>query len=261
MKKKKIALYSALALVSYLVFVVVQTPADRLYELVKDKLPAVKLYQLDGSIWQGRSALVTIGPRAERLISLKWELQPAALFLGRAQAEVNFKYDGRNVAATVGRNLGGYFLKDLNANLAAATIEKFSAQFAIGLKGIFKVELDTLSLAAGQLNHVEGKLTWRDAGIDLNSASFGDFEAILNTVDGTINGVIRDLDGPMKVNGTLILQPTGEYVFAGTIELRDKNRNDLRQGLRFIGTPNPKGVYTIKYQGQLPIDSLAAISD
>ncbi|VAW85974.1 hypothetical protein MNBD_GAMMA17-1101 [hydrothermal vent metagenome] len=260
MKKKKIALYSALALVSYLMFVAVQTPADHLYGLVKDKLLAVKLYQLDGSIWQGRSALVTIGPRAERLESLKWELQPAALFLGRAQAEVSFKYDERNVVATVGRDLGGYFLKDLNASLAAATVERFAAQLAIGLKGLFKIELDTLSLAAGQLSNVEGKLTWRDAGIDLNNTSFGDFEAILNTVDGTINGVIRDLDGPMKVNGTLILQPTGEYVFAGTIELRDKNRNDLRQGLRFIGEPNPQGIYTIKYQGQLPMSRLAATS-
>ncbi len=260
MKKKKIALYSALALVSYLVFVVVQTPADRLYGLVKDQLPAVKLYQLDGTIWQGRSALATIGPRAERLESLKWELQPAALFLGRAQAEISFKYDGRKVAATVGRDPGGYFLKDLNASLAAATVEKLSAQLAMGLKGLFKIELDSLSLTAGQLSNVEGKLIWHDAGIDLNNTSLGDFEAILNTVDGTINGVIRDLDGPMKVNGTLILQPTGEYVFAGTIELRDKNRHDLRQGLRFIGMPNSKGVYTIKYQGQLPMSHLATIS-
>ncbi|MCF6323270.1 MAG: type II secretion system protein N [Gammaproteobacteria bacterium] len=260
MKKKKIALYSALALVSYLVFVAVQTPADRLYGLIKDKLPDVKIYQLDGTIWQGRTALVTIGPRAERLESLKWELQPAALLLGRAQAEINFKYDNRNVTATVGRSVGGYFLKDLNASLVAATVEKFAPQLAIGLKGLFKIELDALSVSDGQLSHVEGKLTWRDAGVDLNNTSFGDFEAILNTVDGTINGVIRDIDGPMKVNGTLILQPTGEYVFAGTIELRDDNRNDLRQGLRFIGTPNPKGIYTIKYQGQLPMSRLAAIS-
>ncbi|MBL1259107.1 MAG: type II secretion system protein N [Thiotrichaceae bacterium] len=260
MNKKKIALYSALALVSYLVFVAVQTPADRLYGLVKDKLPAVKLYQLDGAIWQGRAALATVGPGAERLESLQWALQPAALFLGRAQAEISFKYDERNVAATVGRDLQGYFLKDLNASLTAASAEKFAPQLAIGLKGLFKIELDEVSVVAGQLNNVTGKLVWRDAGVDLNNTSFGNFEALLTTVDGTINGVVRDLDGPMKVNGTLILQPTGEYVFAGTVELRDKNRNDLRQGLRFIGTPNPKGVYTIKYQGQLPMSSLAAIS-
>jgi len=259
MKKKKIALYSLLALMSYLVFMVVQTPADRLYGLVKEKLP-VKLYQVEGSMWQGRSALVTVGATAQRLESLKWVLQPSALLLGRAQALVSFKYDGRNVEATVSRGLGGLFLNDLNASLAAVTIEKFSPQLAMGLKGLFKIELDTLSLADGQLSNVEGKLIWHDAGIDLNNTTFGNFEAVLNTVDGTINGVVRDIDGPMKVNGTLILQPTGEYVFAGTIELRDKNRNDLQQGLRFIGTPNPKGIYTIKHQGQLPMNSLAAIS-
>jgi len=259
MNKKKVALYSSLALVSYLVFLAVQTPADRLYGLVKDKLP-IKLYQVEGSIWQGRTALATVGPRAERLEMLKWELQPSALLLGRAQAAVNFNYDERNVKATLGRDISGYFLNDFQASLAASTIEKFSQQLAFGLKGFFEIELDSLSLVAGQLNDVEGKLTWRDAGVDLNNTSFGNFEAVLTTVDGVINGVVRDLDGPMKVNGTLVLQPTGEYLFAGTIELRDKQRNDLRQGLRFIGTPNPKGIYTIKHQGQLPMGSLAAIS-
>jgi general secretion pathway protein N len=259
MNKKKVVLYSALALVSYLVFVAVQTPADRLYGLVKDKLP-VKLYQVDGSIWQGRATLATVGPRAERLESLKWELQPAALLLGRAQAAVNFNYDERNVVATLGRSISGYFLNDVNASLSASTVEKFSQQLAFGLQGIFNIELESLSLAAGELNDVEGKLFWRDAGMELNNTSFGNFEAVLTTVDGVINGVVRDLDGPMKVNGTLVLQPTGEYVFAGTIELRDQQRNDLRQGLRFIGTPNPKGIYTIKHQGQLPLGSLATIS-
>jgi len=259
MNKKKVVLYSALALVSYLVFVAVQTPADRLYGLVKDKLP-VKLYQVDGSIWQGRAALATVGPRTERLESLKWELQPAALLLGRAQAAVNFNYDERNVTATLGRNISGYFLNDVSASLSASTVEKFSQQLAFGLKGIFNIELESLSLVGGQLSDIEGTLSWRDAGMELNNTSFGNFEVALTTVDGVVNGVVRDLDGPMKVNGTLVLQPTGEYLFAGTLELRDKQRNDLRQGLRFIGTPNPKGIYTIKHQGQLPMGSLAAIS-
>jgi len=259
MKKKQVLFYGALALVSYLLFVVVQTPADRLYGLVKDKLPA-KFYQVDGSIWQGRAALVTVGPRSQQLESLKWELQPASLLLGRAQAAVSFNYDSRNIAAILGRSFGGYFLRDLNATLAASTVEQLSQQLAFGLKGVFKIELAELSLAGGQLNSAEGKLTWRGAGVELNNTDFGNFEAVLNTVDGTINGAIRDLDGPLKVNGTLVLQQSGEYVFAGTVELRDNNRNDLRQGLRFVGTPNAKGVYTIKHQGQLPMSSLAAIS-
>jgi len=257
--KKKIALYSALALVSYLVFVVVQTPADRLYGLVKDKLP-LSLYQIDGTIWQGSSPVVTVGKPQQRLEALQWELQPAALFLGRAQAAVSFKYDSRDVSATLGRTLSGLYLRDLEGSLAAATIEKFSQQLAFGLKGVFKVDLDEITINGAELGSVVGAIRWRGAGLEMNNTSLGNFELKFTTVDGKINGVVRDIDGPLKVNGTVLLQPSGEYLFAGTVELRDKQRNDLRQGLRFVGTPNPKGIYTIKHQGQLPMNALAAIA-
>ncbi len=253
--KKKGFLYGALALVSYLVFVVVLTPADRLYGLVKDKLP-IALYQLDGTAWHGSAAVATMGKRPQRLESLQWELQPAALLLARAQTAVDFRYDNRDFSGTVGRGFSGAYLHDFEGSLAAATIETFSQQLAFGLSGLFEIELDELALAGEQLASVEGTVHWRDAGLELNNTSFGNFELKLTTVDDVINGVVRDIDGPLKVNGTLLLQPAGDYIFAGTVELRDKQRNDLRQGLRFIGTPNAKGIYTIKHQGQLPMSNL-----
>lgn len=257
--KKKRFLYGALALVSYLIFVVALTPADRLYGLVKDKLP-LALYQLDGSVWQGRAAVATAGNPPQRLESLKWELQPAALLLGRAEAAVSFKYDSRNVAAVVGRDPGGLFLRELKGSLAAKTMETFAPQLAFGLSGLFQIDFEEVALDGAQLRSAEGTIRWRDAGIELNNTSFGNFELVLTTTDGVINGAVRDIDGPLKVNGTLQLQPSGEYLFAGTVALRDQQRNDLRQGLRFVGKPDSKGAYTVKHQGQLPIEKLAAIA-
>ncbi len=255
--KKKPFLYGALALVSYLIFVVVQTPADRLYGLVKEKLP-MALYQLDGTVWQGRAAVATVGKPSQRLESLQWDLQPTALLLARAQSAVNFRYDNRDFSGTLGRSLSGPYLRDFEGSLTAARLERFSPQLAFGLSGLFQIDLDELALAGQQLAGVEGTVRWRDAGLELNNTSFGNFELVLTTVDDKINGVVRDIDGPLKVNGTLLLQPAGDYIFAATVELRDQQRNDLRQGLRFIGTPNSKGIYTIKHQGQLPMSALAA---
>ncbi len=260
MNKKKAFLYSALALVSYLLFVVVQTPAERLYGLVKERLP-LTLYQLDGTAWQGSATVATFGGRSQRLESLQWVLQPATIFLGRVQADVSFQYDNRDVSGTVGRDLGGLYLREFKGSLAAATLERLSPQLAFGLTGLFQFNLAELVLEGVQLASVEGEIQWHDAGLEMNNTSFGNFELSLATTDdGKINGVLRDLDGPLKVRGTLRLQPSGEYVFAGTLELRDNSRNDLRQGLRFVGTPNAKGVYTIKHQGKLPLANLAALS-
>ena len=255
--KKKAFLYSALLLVCYLVFMVVLMPADRLYGLVKAQLPA-SLYQIDGTIWHGRAAVATIGQ--QRLEALQWQPQPSALFRGRAQVAVNFRYEGRAFSATLGRGLSGLYLRDFEGSLTAASIEKFSQQLAYGLKGIFDIDLKEIATHGSELASIDGSIRWRGAGLEMNNGSLGNFELKFTTVDGKINGVIRDIGGPLKVNGTLFLQPSGAYLFAGTIELRDKQRNDLRQGLRFIGTPNPKGVYTIKHQGQLPVNRLAAFA-
>lgn len=258
--KKKAFLYGALALVSYLLFVVVQTPAERFYGLIKEKIP-LELYQLDGSVWQGSAVVATFGKRSQRLESLQWALQPAALFLGRVQAEVSFRYDNQNVSTTVGRNLSGLYLHEFKGTLAAVTLGTLSPQLAFGMTGLFQFDLAELALDGEQLARAEGSIYWRDAGFELNNTAIGNFELRLTTADdGRINGVVRDLDGPLKVNGTLQLQPTGEYTFAGTVELRDTQRDDLRQGLRFIGTPNAKGTYTIKHQGQLPMGGLAAFA-
>lgn len=257
--KKKAFLYGSLALLSYLIFVVVLTPADRLYGQFKERLP-LALYQLQGTVWQGSAAVATVGPREQRLESLKWELQPEAIFIGRAQAALSFKYDKRDVAAVVGRDHAGLFLRDLKASLAAATLEKLSPQLALGLSGLFQVDLAEVALDGGQLATIDGRVRWRDAGLELNNTSFGNFELLLSTTDGVVSGTVSDIDGPLKVNGTLQLQPSGEYLFAGTVELRDKQRNDLAQGLRFIGTPNAKGSYTVKHQGRLPMEKLAAFA-
>ncbi len=253
--KKKIVLYGALALVSYLFFVAAQTPADRVYHWAKAKLP-LALYQIDGTVWQGRAAVATLGQRPQRLESLQWELQPAALLLARVQSAVSFRYDDRDFSGTLGRGLSGPYLHDFKGSLAAAAIETLSPQLAFGLSGLFEIEFDELALEGEQLGVVEGTIHWRDAGLELNNTTFGNFELVLTTADDKINGVVRDIDGPLKVNGTLLIQPAGDYIFAATIELRDNQRNDLRQGLRFIGTPNAKGVYTIKHQGQLPLQAL-----
>jgi len=255
--KKKAVLYGALALVSYLFFVAAQTPADRVYHWAKEKLPFA-LYQIDGTVWQGRAAVATLGQRPQRLEALQWKLQPAALLLVRAQGAVNFRYDNRNFSGTVGRSLSRLYLHDLKGSLAAAAVETLSPQLAFGLSGLFEIEFDELALDGAQLGSVEGTIRWRDAGMELNNTTFGNFELVLTTADDKINGVVRDIDGPLKVNGTLLIQPVGDYIFAATIELRDNQRNDLRQGLRFIGTPNAKGVYTIKHQGQLPLQALTA---
>ncbi len=254
--KKKVVLYGALALMSYLIFMVVLIPADRLYGLAKERLPFA-LYQLDGTLWKGSASVVTFNQGSQRLEAVKWELQPAALLMGRAQATVKFRYDNRAVSVTVGRSLSALYLHDFNGRMTAATIEQFSPPPAIGLKGVIDVDLSELSMSGSEWVAVNGVVRWRNAGLDLNNTTLGSFELTLTTVDGKTNGVVKETDGPLKVNGTLLLRPSGEYLFAGTVELRDKQRNDLRQGLRFIGTPNAQGVYTIKYQGQLPMSRLA----
>jgi hypothetical protein len=66
-----------------------------------------------------------------------------------------------------------------------------------------------------------------------------------------MTGQLRDLDGPLAVNGQVVLQPTGEYEVNGTVVVRNSSDDSLNQALQVLGPPDPQGRRSFSLSGSL----------
>ena len=61
------------------------------------------------------------------------------------------------------------------------------------------------------------------------------------TDDGLIIGELKDLSGPLIINGKVTLSPPMNYEIVSQIGARPDAPSDLVQGLALLGPPGPDG--------------------
>ena len=86
------------------------------------------------------------------------------------------------------------------------------------------------------------------------AGSVGSFEINFETTADGVKGVLKDIEGPLQANGVIMLRPDGSYQFTASFTPRDARRNDIKQGLRFIGNPDPAGKVTTSQTGKLQLE-------
>ena len=70
-----------LGAVLYVLFLVVNAPADKLLPLLQPQLQGIRLSGVDGRIWSGQAQYVEVLPL--QLSEVHWSFRPFALVLGR----------------------------------------------------------------------------------------------------------------------------------------------------------------------------------
>ena len=252
---KKAIRYSALAIMLYAVFLFVLVPADRVYAVLKEKAPLpVSLYQVNGSVWNGGATVAMMG--TQRLEFLTWELEPLALLLGRLEIALGFSKNDGKMNVTAGRSLlGDYYLRDADASFPAVELESMLSPMKLGLAGNITASLKEMRIAGKQLSAVEGTLIWDKAGL-ISSADnpVGSFGIDFATTEEGIRGVLKDSGGPLQADGILVLKPDGSYQLTASFTPRDAGRDDIKQALRFLGTPDPAGKVSVSKTGNLQLE-------
>lgn len=246
--------YGLLLVGAYIVFLLLQIPAARVYAWLApdERLPA-QLYQISGSIWNGRAEAATIGD--VRIDSLAWHFRPHALVTGRVEAAVEFSRDNGRVASISGRSLAGaYYLRDVKADFPLDDLAPLVTGARMGLSGELKIELDRVEVSEQKIVAARGVIAVENAGLDAPAnVSLGGFTLTLETTDEGIKGVLKDDGGPLQADGILMLNPDGRYRLTAEIAARDPQRGDLRQALQFIGTPSPAGKVSLTRHGVVPL--------
>jgi hypothetical protein len=248
--------YILLVVGAYVLCLIVQLPAAQIYAWMKPRgvLP-VQLYQISGTLWHGRATAAIAG--RTRIDAPAWAFHPRALLLGRIEYDLTGNLGPIPLSAIAGRGLGTpVYVKDSRIALPLNEVLRFMDLQDLGLNGRFQAEIVRLELRAQAIKSIDATLSVADVALGPPvNIQLGGATMRLESSDDVVKGVLKDSGGPLQADGILIYQPNGDYQFSLSLSARNPADTQLRQALRFVGTPNAAGKVSLNRRGHIDLAS------
>ena len=225
-----------LAAIAFLAIVLVRMPAAWLLPTRGGQWSCASI---EGSLWSGGCAALTVSSTS--LGDLSWDLHPLRLMLGRAAAHLTLSHGPAEAAADVEATLGGR----VTARNVVADLPLDSALLPAvpaNLHGRAHCELALVELQRGVLRQLQGRIEARnlEERSGTNTA-LGSYAVTFPGGSGDPVGTLRDLEGPLALEGTLRLTPAPGFELEGLIAARSGAPPEVVNSLRFLGSPDATG--------------------
>lgn len=237
----------------YGVFVLANTPAAWLYShVLKSHLGGVALFDIKGTVWEGRAAMVRTDTL--QLDNLHWDLHPWALLWGKLEAAVNFDLQAAPAHMIIARSItGAWYLTEAAMELPAQQLEPLLRMPGAELGGNLRMVFPSFIVRNGRVTAVEGSVTWHKASLRKPLAvELGSFELVLETGTEGVTGKLLDQGGAVQAQGVFKLQADGAYQFTAVFASRDPQQPLVTQGLRLFGSSAADGRVNYTASGVLP---------
>lgn len=236
-----------LGLVTLLIGLVALFPARVAYHWASP--PGVAIAGIEGTVWSGRAREAEVA--GLYLQNINWRMRPLAIFTGRIAYAVEADAASGFAAADVALGLGGSAaLENLTASLALSALQ--DAVGMPGLDGAVSAQFARLEFADGVPVAANGTLEIANLRAPIvHRSALGGFRAEFFTQDTGIVASVEDVDAVVDVAGSLSLGADRNYQFIGQVAPTDKTPAELRDQMRFLGTPNERGNYEMRLEGQL----------
>jgi len=238
--------YVLLGVASYLVFVIVQFPANKAYYMAEDLLDEknvpIEMFGVNGSLWQGTASTVIYD--GKRFDGVAWEFHPLDLFTANASVTLRFKGKNTSVNGKFSKSIFGTLaLNNVRANIGATELLSLLKIPAVKLGGSFALNLTQLELTEKTVDYIQGRLLWSDAESKFpQKLTMGDIFSDFSTTDeGVIQAKLGDGGGPLELNGDLTVNPDGKYDLKGLLAARAGRQSVLGRSLGFIGKYDASG--------------------
>ena len=243
-----------ISLVFFLFFLLWKVPANLLYNRLVDKGTlsedlVILTNQPQGSWNSGKVTDLSI--KGIRISELQWQLQPAALLLGRLQFAMSCDLSQGRSSWSLGVGIKDITIKKLRGELSTAILDV--AVPGIKLTGVLKLNDLWFTFTNGQLVKATGQTIWSEAGIGPPyNIALGGLQLDLMTDPNGINTMLRDTGGPLQADIVGKLTENGRYSFDGTINSREGSSPDLASFLQILGQPGKDGMIKVSYRGEIP---------
>jgi general secretion pathway protein N len=213
-------------------------------------MPAgVAISGIQGSIWHGHALEGEIGGIYVR--NLNWRMQPWHLFTGELAYSVEADTVSGFVNGDVAIGIGGSAsLRNLTASLSLRSMQSIVGM--PGLDGTANLQFERLVLENGIPVAADGTLEVANLLAPLiHRSSVGGFRAEFFTQDSGIVASVEDTDAVVELAGSLSVSSDRTYQFLAQVAPKNTTPENLREQMRFLGTPNERGQYELRLEGQL----------
>jgi hypothetical protein len=225
-----------LAAVAFVAIVLARMPAEW---VVPMRGPQWACASIDGSLWSGMCGGLKVS--GTPLGDLSWELHPLRLAAGRLAAHLTLSHGPADAAADVELTFG----QRLTARNVVADLPLDPAllpSLPPNLHGRAHVDLSLAQVQRGVIRQLQGRIEVHNleerSG---NNTALGSYSVSFPGGSGDPVGALRDLEGPLALEGTLRLTPAPGFELEGVIAARRGAPPELVNSLRFLGSPDATG--------------------
>jgi hypothetical protein len=224
---------------------------------VRHVLPYVKLPQtvrltgVDGNLFSGSIAEVRIN--GFPIKGIRYSYMPSCIpmlklcyHIDYDQGQVQLAYDVLNGDTEVSRSRVEYPVTALLAQLPTPALVKPT--------GRLQLEIDDMSMQQNKLLSVNGKLTWRDLGLDDdgNDVNIGDYQVDFSGDAKAYNFTLNDLDAALDVSGDGSISAAGIYEVDVRIAPQSGLDRQIKSILNLVAARSNDNKYRIEQKGRLP---------
>jgi general secretion pathway protein N len=209
----------------------------------------VAISGIQGSIWRGHALEGEIGGIYVR--NLNWRMQRWQLFTGELAYSIEADAASGFVNGEVAIGIGGSAsLRNLTASLSLASIQSIVGM--PGLDGTANLQFERLVFENGIPVAADGTLEIANLLAPLiHRSSVGGFRAEFFTQESGVIASVEDTDAVVELAGSLTVSPDRTYQFLAQVAPKSTTPANLREQMRFLGTPNERGQYELRLEGQL----------
>lgn len=239
--------YVIIGLITLIVGLLVMFPARVAYHWFAP--PGIALSGIQGTVWNGQAGEANVAGLYLR--NIDWSMQPLALFGGKLGVE--FAADGASGFASgqAAIGLGGTAeLSDLAASLSLQSLQGLVQM--PGLEGTVNLQFERLVLTDGLPVAADGNLQIANLRVPMiHRSSLGGYRADFFTQESGVMASVEDTDGVVEIAGSVSLAADRTYQFLAQVAPKDSTPADLRRQMSFLGSPNDRGQYELRLEGQL----------
>jgi len=253
-------IWIALGLGAYAVFFLNALPAAT---AVRWLAPSeMRIADVEGTIWSGRAGLASLPGLPMR--DLRWNIRGWPILIGRLSGRVGGRLsdgflDTEFAAPLASLGAGPLPVRETRLSTSLASLSEVLPESVTGVAGLTSLDLEELVIEDGWPNRIIGTLRISDlevepfVGAGNTMIRLGSYEiAFLESSSATVSATIRDIGGPLEVNGTVSLQPSREYLLEGFLVARPDAQRELLQGLSImLAEPDASGRRRFSFPGSL----------
>lgn len=227
-------------------------PAQRAWGMVAERFPELVIERMSGTIWDGDARRVQL--HGYPLGRLQWQLSAWPLLRSELDLAVELS-DGTVTGSSQlrARRDGWLRLEQLNLTLPAQLLQPVLDVPAVEPLGRIEVMAQWLQIEPGRTPMAQGQALWPDAAIS-GAAQVSLGEVRVDYAPGGDNqllGEISNQGGAIEVLGSFEL--IGREYEAEILLTPRRDDPALREGLSYLGAPQPDGSTILRVSGTLAL--------